>query len=548
MAENLLSPGVLTRENDQSQITQGPQSAGAAILGPAVKGPVNIPTIVTSYSDYISKFGGNFRSGSGIHEYLTSISAYNYFQQGGESLLVTRVVSGSFTAATSSLVENGVGSGSFVLETISEGVLSNSGDSTGASGSLINGTQDNVRWEIPSVNIPNGTFNLLIRRGNDNINQKVVLESWPNLSLDPNSNNYIEKVIGNQKDTLSSGAISTTGDYGVKSRFVRVKEVTNPTLDYFDNVGLAKTALTGSVPITGSGSFGGATGNLSGVDGLVANDYTASISLLANTDAFRFDVVSVPGLNHAEDSAAVTLLVSVAEQRGDAIAIIDLVPETANIATAVSEASEINSTYAAAYYPHVQVNSPNTGKLKFVPPSTVIPSVFANNDRIGAEWFAPAGFTRGGINVVQAKRKLSPSDRNTLYLGKVNPIGTFPGQGVVVYGQKTLTNTASALDRINVRRLLIELKTYIGQVGQTLVFENNTVATRNSFLAKVRPYMDSIQQRGGLFAYKVLMDDTNNTSDVIDRNQIIGQIFVQPARAAEFVILDFNVSPTGVTI
>jgi phage tail sheath protein FI len=173
--------------------------------------------------------------------------------------------------------------------------------------------------------------------------------------------------------------------------------------------------------------------------------------------------------------------------------------------------------------------------------------VLAYNDQVGAEWFAPAGLNRGGVNALKAERKLSQNDRDTLYNGSVNPLATFPGEGVVVFGQKTLQKKATALDRVNVRRLLITLKDFIGQVGQNLVFEQNTTVTRNRFLAQVNPYLDQIVQRQGLYAYKVVMDDTNNTADVIDRNQLVGQIYIQPTKTAEFIILNFNVLPTGAT-
>jgi len=547
MAETLLSPGVLTRENNNSQITQGPQVAGAAIVGPTVKGPVNVPTLTTSYSDYLSKFGGAFNSGSTTNEYLTSVSAYNYFQQGGDSLLVTRVVSGAFAPATSTPILNSLLSSSLVLETLSAGNIMNSSGSELNNGALVSGTVDNIRWEIPSVNIANGTFNLLIRSGNDNSTTKTILESWTNLSLDPNSTNYVEAIIGNQATTLTNGFLDTVGDYTNKSRYIRVKQVLSPTLNYFDNNGTALTQYTASIPVVASGTFNGATGNLSAVDGLTANDYTGSLNLLANPLEFRYNVISVPGLNQANHSAAISLLLSNTQDRGDAIAIIDLAGKGANVSTVIAEAAEIDNSYAAAYYPYLQVNSPNTGKLSWVPPSTIIPSVYAYNDRIAAPWFAPAGFKRGGISIVQTERKLKPSDKDALYQGKVNAIASFPGQGNVVYGQKTLIAKPSALDRVNVRRCLIELKGYIGQVGNTLVFENNLESTRNSFLSRVRPYLDSVQQRGGLYAYKVVMEDANNDPTVIDRNQLVGQIYIQPAKTIEFVILDFNVSPTGTT-
>ena len=145
------------------------------------------------------------------------------------------------------------------------------------------------------------------------------------------------------------------------------------------------------------------------------------------------------------------------------------------------------------------------------------------------------------------ERKLPTSTRDSLYEANINPLATFPQAGVVVFGQKTLQKKSSALDRINVRRLLISLKSFISQVADQLVFEQNTIATRNSFLSQVNPYLESVQQRQGLFAFKVVMDESNNTADVVDRNELVGQIFLQPTRTAEFILLDFNVLPTGAT-
>ena len=176
----------------------------------------------------------------------------------------------------------------------------------------------------------------------------------------------------------------------------------------------------------------------------------------------------------------------------------------------------------------------------------MIPGVYAFTDRSSDTWFAPAGLTRGALgNVTKAERKLTTTNRDSLYEANINPIATFPGNGVVVFGQKTLQKRASALDRVNVRRLLIQLKSFISQVADNLVFEQNTIATRNIFLGQVNPYLESVQQRQGLYAFKVVMDDTNNTPDVIDRNQLVGQIYIQPTRTAEFIMLDFNVLPTG---
>ena len=586
MAETLLSPGVLTRENDQTLITQGPISAGAAILGPTVKGPVNVPTLVSSYSDYKSKFGGAFESASIAYEYLTSIAAYNYFQQGGESILVTRIVSGTYLPATASVAALGTGSGdyttgSFTLTSLSQGDIMNNSGSVTTSGSLVSGSGDNIRYEVASLDSGSGQFSLLIRRGDDNSKNKSILETWNDLSLDPNSPNYIESVIGNQAqnfDTDSDGNrfIQITGSYVNNSRYVRVSSVTNPTLNYLDNDGNFKPEYTSSLPKIGSGSvnavaeegaFGGAAGavyglgtggqrlkmfdeiDVSSIQGVAAADYTASIALLENKDEYDFEVITAPGVTIQNGAIATNTLITTVTERGDAISVIDTRNYGATVNQALTSAGTVDSSYAATYWPWVQVLSPETNKLVFVPASTLIPAVYATNDRLGAEWFAPAGFNRGGVGgAIQAERKLPPGDRDKLYAGKVNPIASFPGQGPVIFGQKTLQTKATALDRVNVRRLLIEVKRVIGQIGEGLLFEQNTAATRGRFLNQVNPFLESIQQRQGIFAFRVVMDDTNNTPDVIDRNQLVGQIFIQPTRTAEFIILDFNVTPTGVEI
>ena len=566
MAEVLLSPGVLARENDQSFLQRQPIQAGAAILGPTVKGPVGIPTIVTSYSDYQNKFGAIVISGSNEYTYFTSISAYNYFQQGGDSLLVSRIVSGSYTSATSSFISNSLATNAFSLNTLSEGVAQNSNSTLGSKGQLPSGSDDNVRWEIVSPNTSSGTFSLLIRRGNDITNQKTILETWADLSLDPNASNYISKIIGDQSLTVKNDGTTyytqLTGSYANSSRYVRVTSVNTPTLNFFDNAGDAKSEYTSSIPIAASGTLGGALGtdffntvanftsdiNSTNTQGLVEDNYTTTISLLANQDEYKYNLIVAPGLYKTDYSAPLTSIISNTQTRGDAIAVIDTVKYAQTITAVKTEASGIDSSYAATYWPWLQTIDPDLGKQSWVPASTMIPGVFAFNDNSSEAWFAPAGLNRGGLStVLRAERKLTNGNRDSLYQSNVNPIATFPNAGVVVFGQKTLQKKASALDRVNVRRLLIELKSYISQVADNLVFEQNSISTRNNFLGQVNPYLESIQQRQGLYAFKVVMDESNNTPDVIDRNQLVGQIFIQPTRTAEFIYLDFNVMPTGAT-
>jgi phage tail sheath protein FI len=580
MAETLISPGVFLNENDLSQITQGPIAAGAAILGPTVTGPVNIPTLVTSYSQYKSVFGAPFISGGASYEYLTSIAALNYFEQGGNSLLVTRVASGSYTAASANIVTPSATT-AFVLETLSVGDTLNNSSATSTNGALPSGSSSNIRYEITSTSSGSGLFSFNIRRGDDYNNSKTILESWNNLSLDPNQNNYLAYAIGDQTQTVQTDEfgiayLQTTGSYQNKSRYIRVKSVNLATPGYFDATGTPRPQYTSSLPALGSGSLNGGfasgTGKIFGsygieavnffeaiptansingsantnIQGLHAIDYATAIALLSNKDAYDFNVIYAPGLNSQNASSTISDILVLVQGRGDAIAVIDTVSYGQNITTAIGNAQSYDNSYGATYWPWVQIRSRETGKINFVPASTLVPAVYEYNDKVSAEWFAPAGMNRGALStVLQPERKLTVNDRNTLYQGKVNPIATFPGVGTVIYGQKTLQDKPSALDRVNVRRLLIALKSYIGQIGETIVFEPNTQVTRNKFLNQVNPYLESVQQRQGLYAFQVVMDETNNTPDVVDRNQLVGTIYLQPTKTAEFIQLDFNILPTG---
>jgi uncharacterized protein len=562
MASTLISPGVLALENDQSFITQQPVTVGAAIIGPTVKGPVEVPTIVTSYSQFQNIFGTTFSTASNVYTYFTSIAAYNYFQNGGETLLVSRVVSGSYTSAQS-IISGSNTSGSFILETLSEGTIMNSSSSLDASGSLASGSSDNVRWEIQNADTSSGTFALLVRQGNDLTNSPIVLETWTNLSLDPFAPNFISRVIGDYEYNYNSttNQITVSGSYPNASRYIRIKSIINPTPNYFDNNGVAKAQFTGFIPNNQSGSFNNAIGTIATTgqyydaitdgnrsQGIPSGSYSNMVNLLSNQDDYRFNVLLTPGLFNSLQTSTVTSIISNTQNRGDNIYVCDLVPYGSTVTAVTSQAQSRNTSYATSYWPWVQVIDPDRGANVWVPASTVIGGVYAYNDSVSEPWFAPAGINRGGLSqVIRAEQKLPQSSRDTLYNAKVNPIATFPGTGVVVYGQKTLQTKASALDRVNVRRLLISLKSYISQVANNLVFEQNTIATRNAFLSQVNPYLSSVQQRQGLYAFKVVMDDSNNTADVIDRNQLIGAIYIQPTKTAEFIYLNFNILPTGVT-
>jgi len=566
MAETLISAGVLARENDNSFIAPAALEAGAAIIGPAVKGPVEEPTVVTSYGQYQNIFGTTFTSGSSTQEYLTSLAVKSYFNNGGNSVLVTRVVNGTFGVATNTDLTAGDGGAvPFTFSSIGKGAVLNSSSSLNTDGSLVGGSADNFRYEISNVDNAQGTFSLSIRRGDDNTKNKVVLESFNDLSLDPNNPGYIERVIGNQSTSVATDGstkyVTTTGEYVNRSNYIKIDSVSRQTLDYVGNDGTIRVAsASGSLPVAGTGTFEGATGeNVSGGDtyfdnigtvsqGITVSEYADAIAILSNQDEYVFNIISAPGLIYSQTghSTQIDAIISLAESRGDCIAVVDAVSYGTEVSNAAAGVASLNSSYAANYWPWVQMQS--NGKNVWAPASVVIPGIYAFTDGAAAPWFAPAGLTRGGISdVIQAERKLTRSQRDTLYAANVNPIATFPGAGISVFGQKTLQKKKSALDRVNVRRLLIELKKFLGDTARTIVFEQNTTATRNSFLATVNPYLESVLQRQGLYAYRVVMDDTNNTADVIDRNQLIGQIFIQPAKTVEFIQLDFTIEPTGAT-
>tara|TARA_B100001778_G_scaffold333011_1_gene340598 strand:- start:936 stop:2735 length:1800 start_codon:yes stop_codon:yes gene_type:complete len=596
MAEKIVSPGVFTKEIDQTFLPAAIGDIGAAIIGPTVKGPAMIPTVVNSFSEFEQRFGTTVQSGSSFYQYLTSHTAENYLKSGGP-LTVVRILEGSYTPATATL-SGSDGTTSLTLTTLSDGheMTSISNLNDGSSGgvltnaALISGSKDNLRYEITSRNTAKGTFSLNIRQGNDLQERKQVLESWNNLSLDPNSTNYVGKRIGDKYYTLTTDTDGTTylkseGDFAIKSKYVRVT-VNRPTPDYLTSGGGIRVAGdaakipggygTGITIVSGSyngGFTGGSDGtviqgfsaqlfydkitdtNVQGFDlsavgsGTNATQrYKEAIGLLSNQDEYDFNLLLLPGVNDEDHSEIVSKALDTCETRGDVFSIVDPVRYGRTLAQATTEAATRDSSYGAMYWPWVQVRDQQVGVNRWVPPSVVMSGIYSFNDKVAHPWFAPAGLNRGGIDTaIQAERKLTHSNRDDLYDNNVNPIATFPGQGICAWGQKTLQKKESALDRVNVRRLLIKLKKFIASTSKFLVFEQNNVSTRNKFLNIVNPFLEQVQSNSGLTAFKVIMDDTNNTPDSIDRNILYGQIFIQPTRTAEFIMLDFTVQPTGAT-
>ena len=514
----------------------------------------------------------------------------------------------------------------FQIETIGAGNTANNKIKIGISNIKAAGSVNGTDY---------GTFTVTVRAFGDTNKKKSVLETFANVNLDPNSPNYISRVIGDRKLTIdNSGKITESGDWVNQSKYIRIQNLNESAPvqavpfghDKYQLPISASASLSNLVPAVtflsaSATQFGGidldfnddnkiymkpipvgATNGANAVFGLdVANGgslsvgsslaqfvvafqegfdgmnpatpiykgsdiapgntqgfnctnstssgsvaYMKMINALSNADEWDINMVVAPGITKNDHSYVHTAIVDMVEQRADAFFITEMGDSDLGLGATITKAGELDTNYAATYYPWVKTIDINTNKLVTVPPSVLLPGVFAANDRVAAEWFAPAGLNRGGlVGAVSVLNRLTQSERDELYEGKVNPIAQFPGQGIVVFGQKTLQDKPSALDRINVRRLLLTVRKYIASTSRFLIFEQNTSTTRNRFLNIVNPYLESIQQRQGLYAFRVVMDETNNTPDVIDRNIMKGSIFLQPTKTAEFIQIDFNILPTG---
>ncbi len=274
--------------------------------------------------------------------------------------------------------------------------------------------------------------------------------------------------------------------------------------------------------------------------------YRKAFAALSNTDFFDMNMLITPGLIDRLHSSVTAEARQLAEDRQDTFYIMDAGAITDSISTVVNQVNSIDSNYTATYFPWVRIVDPGKNKPMFVPPSVVVPGALSFNDTVSAPWYAPAGLNRGSLtSVINTYEKLTQANRDELYESRVNPIANFPNQGICIWGQKTLQSRPSALDRVNVRRLLITVKKFIASATKFLVFEQNTDATRLRFLSICNPYLEGVRAQQGLSAFRVVMDDTNNTPDLIDQNILYGQIFLQPTRTAEFIVLDFNIQPTG---
>jgi hypothetical protein len=295
--------------------------------------------------------------------------------------------------------------------------------------------------------------------------------------------------------------------------------------------------------------------------------YRRALDTIADPDQINLNLLAVPGLTQ---ETLTEHMIDICEDRGDAMAIIDLpdvyipaheayksdkserVPANPTSTANTFKQRRIDSSYGATYYPWVQTRDTGTGQLVWIPPTVAMMGVLASSERQSEIWFAPAGFNRGGLTqgaagipVTNVSEKLISRDRDTLYEARINPIASFPSSGIVVFGQKTLQERASALDRINVRRLVIFLKKQISILSTQVLFEQNVEATWRRFKNLVEPLLSDVKTRFGITEYKLVLDSSTTTPDLIDQNILYAKIMVKPARAIEYIAIDFVIANSG---
>lgn len=554
--------GVYFEEVDKSAYATGTITVGSAVITPTVKGKTYLPRTVGSMQEYDAYFGTTFKSGSDYYEYFGSLLAKNYFATGGDSLLVVPIKSGSYAPATSNTL-NLTGSTTFTLETLSDGaIMNNSGSEiVGSSGSLLLGTSDNIRWEVSTVNSGSGTFTVLIRQGDDNTKRKNILEQFNDVSLDPKSDSYIGRVIGDYTynyDTTNR-VLQQSGSFKNNSRYVRVASVSTKMPDYFDTSGVAKTLYTGSLPILSSGSFsGGSDGSLAhpqlffenisavnsqGFDSATTS-YDVAINLLSNPDEYKFNLLFLPGLIASTHGTILTKALAMVERRGDALLIADTVAYNKQPADAVTVAQGFDSSYMALYYPYVQIRSSSLNRNVWCPPSTVVAGVFAYSDKVSSPAFAPAGYNRGSLNSLTGiQAKFGAENKDALFTNNVNLIAPHDKNIYVILSQNTTQLRSTALDRIAVRRLEFKIKNFVQEIAPKYLFEPNSSSTRIQFLSELNQEFGRMIEKREAYdiVAKVIEDNAS-----FDRSELPVVIEISPLKAIDKIIVQLVLNETGV--
>ena len=491
------------------------------------------------------------------------------------------------TAESRYLMAKGGGSAGIITRTTAEDTLG---------GTFISGSDH----KLLTCRFPKVPLRLSASQDSPSSNKEVYFGAWTGKTkTNPRFNEDIRDLVRTKAETLdqftagsqseymwqfSLHEISSSGD-GVHTAGVAANDMIYATGSYMQGLSITTSSYKALVDLDlsnfttvfagGSDGFditeaepfrnssGGAINGKTEKTGYAYNSVKEAVDIIRDTEFAEFNVATIPGL---QNEGLTTHLIDTVEKRADALAIIDLkgdflpAHEGSNgktygeVDATVSNLKNrgLNSSYACAYYPYVQIRDTITGRLVYMPPSVAALGAMSYTDRVRAPWFAPAGFNRGGLSsgvaglpVVNVTQKLTARERDKLYEANINPIASFPSEGIVIFGQKTLQVTRSALDRINVRRLMIFVKKGISTISADILFEPNVQETWDRFVNRAGPFLADVKAQFGLTDYKLVLDKTTTTDDLIDQNILYAKVFLKPARAIEFIAVDFIVTNTG---
>jgi len=498
----IVSPGVYSRELDFSLYVPQLAQSILGIVGTASKGPTDEITLITDESTLIETFGEPSSDHLGLY------AALRYLRR-GKQLKFVRVA--HYDDSAVGYLRNAANAANAALLTAV---------STGSWGNNITVVVSAGTGPDPSTGVT--TYKLSVRYNN------VVVENYDLLLFGTAYANYDNYIM-----TRINGV----------SAYITVTPVPTET-----------DLLTSTTAVTMSGGDDGAPVEISDYVGTAAvsgSDTATGLQLFADPDTVDVNLLAVPDISHR---TIISEMITLCESRADCICLID-VPYGKSVQQAVAWANgvgggatdptaAINSSYCAIFYPWVQVFDGYSNSNVWIPPSGHIAGVVAYTDHVADPWWAPAGFNRGKLqDVLDIEHSATQGERDYMYANGnvINPIVDYAGQGIVVYGQRTGTRTSSALDRINVRRMMLYLRKAVSTAVRSLLFEPNDEETWAAFRNLVNPVCDDIKARRGITEFEVVCDETTNTSAVRARNEMRGKVLIVPTRAAEMISIDFVV-------
>lgn len=546
-----LSPGVKTKEIDYSQYIGQISTSIVGMAGGAQKGPIDIATLCTSPTEFVETFGEPT-----IDDY-GPISALMFLKQGNQ-LYYVRVATTSVALATST-----------------HNSITVSAKSKGTYGNNIGYTITNINGKDFTMSVYEGTQlreslkasldpdsdkfleNLSSQFADFEVNDSVVpVKPADIVTPHANSRGFTSLTTYNPADLNPQTGYTTivTQDFGTGVVTVRVEDPAGNVENEY--------TITFAAPFVFLAPTTEVKYLTGGDDGLPVTPYTVigtsgsgGLQCFRNKETLDINIICAPG--HWEDIVQAELI-DIASTRYDAIAVLDP-PQGLSVQDVMAyhngtlpgtnyPEKALNSSYAALYYPWVQITNIYTQEKEWIPPSGLICGVYAYNDREGQPWFAPAGLNRGMIEpAIKVERDLTEGHRDALYGNDnaINPIINYKNNGIVVWGQRTLQRMDSALDRVNVRRLMLLIRKSIAATTAYLVFEQNDELTWRRFKGMVNPYLESIKNARGLYDYKVVMDETTVTDYYKDLNMMPGKVFIKPTKVAEFIEIDFILTSSG---